>query len=452
MLYYTLMLVSCQELFKKFYRKFLALLKKLRFYVIINALRLSRMTADFHNPKQKRIKQMKKMFKIKNIAVSLLTLAVLAGCGTKPADAETTADTSSVTESAEAAPKLEIADNAIDFAASLKLGWNLGNTLDATGASGIRAEISWGQPVTTKEMIQLVKDSGFTSIRIPVSWGRHTDTDFTIEAEWFDRVNEVVDYAVDCGLYVIINSHHDCEQQYYYPTEECYDNSEKYIKAIWSQIAERFKDYDERLVFEAMNEPRLKGTDKEWWFDENDAQGIESINCIVKLNQVFVDTVRAAGGKNETRYLMVPSNAASPANALNKAFTMPNDPQNRTMLSVHAYTPYNFAMNAGGYKVWKSGRDGEIKDFMDSLNEKFIKNGYAVVIGEFGATNKDNPEDRAAWAENYTTLAAGYGMPCFIWDNSGTNVGAENFGLLDRKNLTVYFPELLEAYLKGYSK
>lgn len=394
---------------------------------------------------------MKKMFKIKNIAVSLLALAMLAGCGTKPADEETAADTS-ITEAAEAATELEIADNAIDFAASLKLGWNLGNTLDATGTNGIRAEISWGQPVTTKEMIQLVKDSGFTSIRIPVSWGKHTDADFTIEAEWFDRVNEVVDYAVDCGLYVIINSHHDCEQQYYYPTEECYDNSEKYIKAIWSQIAERFKDYDERLVFESMNEPRLKGTDKEWGFDENDAQGVKSIECIVKLNQVFVDTVRAAGGKNETRYLMVPSNAASPTNALNKAFTMPNDPQNRTMLSVHAYTPYNFAMNAGGYKVWKEGRDGEIKDFMNGLNEKFIKNGYAVVIGEFGATNKDNPEDRAAWAENYTTLAAGYGIPCFIWDNAGTDVGAENFGLLDRKNLTVYFPELLEAYLKGYSK
>lgn len=386
---------------------------------------------------------------IRNLAVVLLVVSMLAGCNSQQSTEEPEGENAAAITENET-PALEIAENAIEFAASLKLGWNLGNTLDATGASGIRAEISWGQPVTTKEMIQLVKDSGFTSIRIPISWGKHTDENFTIDAEWFDRVNTVVDYAIDSGLYVIINSHHDCEKEYYYPTTDNYDNSEKYIKTLWTQICERFKDYDERLIFESMNEPRLKGTGKEWWFDAADEEGIESIECIVKLNQVFVDTVRAAGGKNETRYLMVPSNAASPTNAMNDAFTMPNDPKNRTMLSVHAYTPYNFAMNANGYSAWKDGRDNEITDFMNQLNEKFIKNGYAVVIGEFGATNKDNLEARVAWADNYTRLASEYGIPCFIWDNSGTGVGAENFGLLDRKNLTVYFPELLEAYLKYF--
>lgn len=383
---------------------------------------------------------------VKKLTVALLAVSILAGCNSTSTD-ENTSESSDTTAAEEVtAPTLEITDNAIEFAASLKLGWNLGNTLDANNASGIRAEISWGMPVTTKEMIQFVKDSGFTSIRIPVSWGRHVDESFTIEAEWLDRVNTVVDYAIDSGLYVIINSHHDCDPAYYYPTAEYYENSERYITTLWSQIAERFKDYDERLIFESMNEPRLKGTDKEWWFDANDEEGVESIECIVKLNQAFVDTVRAAGGKNETRYLMVPSNAASSTTAMNDAFTMPDDPQNRTMLSVHAYTPYNFAMSGSGYKAW-NGRDTEISDFMSQLNEKFIKNGYAVVIGEFGATNKDNLEARVAWAENYTRLASEYGIPCFVWDNGGTKVGEENLGLIDRNNLAVYFPELLEAYL-----
>lgn len=395
------------------------------------------------NRKMKRKNIMNKL--AKKFTVMLLAASLLAGCNSQPTDTDNAdTDSAQLTE----APSDSL--SAIEFAASLKLGWNLGNTLDATGSSGVRAEISWGQPVTTKEMIQLVKDSGFTSIRIPVSWGKHTDESFTIEAEWLDRVNTVVDYAIDSGLYVIINSHHDCEDEYYYPTEENYENSEKYITAIWTQLSERFKDYDERLIFEAMNEPRLKGTEKEWWFDANDEDGVKSIECIVKLNQVFVDTVRASGGYNETRFLMVPSNAASAANAMNDAFAMPNDPQNRTMLSIHAYTPYHFAMGGSGNTVWKDGRDEEIRDFMSQLNEKFIKNGYAVVIGEFGATNKDNLEARIAWAENYTRLASEYGIPCFVWDNGGTNVGAENFGLLDRRNLTVYYPELLEAYLKYF--
>ncbi len=379
-------------------------------------------------------------------AAAVMTFSLMTGCAQDDSDAnsETTAaeSTAAVTE-----VSMEHADNPVDFAKSLKMGWNLGNTFDATGSKGMSSETSWGQPETTKELIDFIKASGFTTIRIPVSWGNHTDENYTIDEAWMNRVNEVVDYAIDNGLYVIINSHHDCD--YYYPTEEKFAESSRYIETVWTQIAERYKDYDEQLIFEAMNEPRLMGTNLEWWFSENDAKGVESIKCIMKLNQIFVDTVRSKGGSNETRFLMVPSNAASPINALNKAFEMPTDPSNRLIVSVHAYTPYDFAMNEKGYNTWDGSKENEL-NFMDQLNDKFISKGYGVVIGEFGATNKDNLEDRVKWAQSYTGKAASLGIPCILWDNGGTGVGTENFGMINRRELSVYYPEILEAMLESY--
>lgn len=339
-------------------------------------------------------------------------------------------------------------NDSVEFATNLKFGWNLGNTLDATSFNGTAAEISWGMPKTTKEMIDFVREQGFTTIRIPVSWGIHTlGKNYVIDANWMKRVKEIVDWAIEDGFYVIINSHHDCD--YYYPSEEKLENSLTYIECIWSQVAETFKDYDEHLIFESMNEPRLMGTSKEWWFSENDPEGIASITCLRKLNQKFVDTVRASGGNNETRYLMVPSHAAAPETVLNKAFQAPADPAGRILISVHAYTPYDFAGNENGYSKWDGSKESEFT-FMKRLDTKFIQKGYGVVIGEFGVTNKDNLDDRIAWAEAYTRTASGYGIPCIVWDNGQTGVGAENFGLIDRENLEVFFPELLESYFQYY--
>lgn len=337
--------------------------------------------------------------------------------------------------------------SSVDFAAILKAGWNLGNTLDATDSKGLDSETSWGQPLTTPELIAFVKESGFTSIRIPVSWGNHTDSDYQIDEAWMARVKEVVDYAYDEGLFVIINSHHDCD--YYYPDTDHYAESEKYLTTIWTQIAEEFKDYDDHLIFESMNEPRLKGTDIEWWFAASDPKGRESIGVICKLNQAFVDTIRNSGGNNENRFIMVPSYAASPDFALNSAFSMPEDPSDKVMLSVHAYTPYDFAGKGTGYKDWDGSKTTEFV-FMGKLMSTFKMNGYGIVIGEFGATNKDNQPDREKWARGYTMKAASYGMSYFVWDNGAIGVGEENFGLIDRRNLKLYFPDLVDAYLVGY--
>ena len=384
----------------------------------------------------------------KNLSIALaalLSISMLAGCGKTD-----TADTAEKQE--EAAPKgksgiVTIADNSVDFVKNMKLGWNLGNTLDATG-TGMASETSWGQPKTTKVMIDFVKDSGFTTIRIPVSWSNHVDVQYNIDEEWMNRVNEVVDYAMDDGLYVILNSHHDNDK--YYPTSEKYEESSKYLTTIWKQIAERFADYDEQLIFEGMNEPRLSGTNKEWWFSDTDADGIDSIETVSKLDQDFVDTVRAAGGYNETRYLMVPSNRADAWTAMHKSFTLPTDPANRLIASVHAYSPYDFAMNDKGYKDWDGSKAGEL-NFMDNLKTTFIDKGVGVVIGEFGATNKNNLDARVAWANDFTAKAAANGISCVWWDNAGIKVGSENFGLVDRLGKKIYYPEILDAMLKNYN-
>lgn len=379
---------------------------------------------------------------------ALLAAAMLAGCGKSNTDTNAGGDTANTADTEANAPKVDIADNSVDFVKNMKLGWNLGNTLDATG-SGMSSETSWGQPKATKELVDFVKKSGFTTIRIPVSWSNHVDENNNIDEEWMNRVNEVVDYAIDDGLYVILNSHHDNDK--YYPTSENYENASKYLTTIWKQIAERFANYDEQLVFEGMNEPRLANTNKEWWFADNDEDGIDSIETVSKLDQDFVDTVRAAGGFNETRYLMVPSNRADAWTAMHKSFTLPTDPANRLIVSVHAYSPYDFAMNATGYKNWDGSKIGDLS-FIDNLKSTYIDNGVGVVIGEFGAINKDNLEDRVRWADDYTKKAAEAGISCIWWDNGGTKVGTENFGLVDRIGQKIYYPEILDAMLKNYSE
>ena len=338
--------------------------------------------------------------------------------------------------------------NSVDFAKVLKFGWNLGNTLDANSKRGLESETCWYQPKTTPELIAYVKEVGFTSIRIPVSWGNHVDDEYQIDPEWMARVKEIVDYALDEDLYVIINSHHD--NDFYYPSVEHHDESAKFIEVIWSQIAEGFKDYDYRLIFESMNEPRLSGTDIEWWFPVSDLKGKEAIGEICKLNQVFVDTVRASDGYNKDRFLMVPSYAANPDCTFNNAFYMPEDSADgKMMLSVHAYTPYDFAGNKDGYSDWDGSKNYEF-GFMGKLKAMFINEGYGVVIGEFGATNKDNDKARASWARAYCQKAAEYGISYFVWDNGATGVGEENFGVIDRQKLKLYYPDLFEAYMTGY--
>lgn len=362
--------------------------------------------------------------------------------------------------------KQTLPDNdALKFVAAMKIGWNLGNTFDAVidnpdFEDELQYESAWCGVKTSKEMIDELKAAGFNTVRIPVSWHNHVSgSDFKISDAWMQRVKEVVDYAMNDDMYVIINIHHDISPDYYYPSSDYLKSSTTYVKSIWKQIAVEFGDYDNHLIFESINEPRLVGTENEWWLDLNKDTCKDAVECINQLNQTFVDTVRATKGSNETRYLMVPGYTASPDNALIDTFKLPTDLKsndNKIIVSVHAYTPYNFALqgiNEGGnVSEWNVDNVNSTKDidsFMGRLYNKFTSKGIPVVIGEFGARDKNgNLQSRVEYATYYIKSAKTRGITCCWWDNNAFSGNGENFGLLDRKTLIWVYPDILNGLMK----
>jgi endoglucanase len=349
------------------------------------------------------------------------------------------------------------------FADGLKLGWNLGNTFDCYSDSPVDDEMSletmWCGVETTKDMMKTLKDAGFNAIRIPVSWHNHVSgDDYTISDEWIARVKEVVDYCIDNDMYVILNIHHDNSTDFYYPSSDYLEQSEKYVKSIWSQLAAYFADYDDHLIFESLNEPRLVGTSYEWSLSLGNDDCVDAVNCINKLNQDFVDTVRATGGNNATRYLMVPGYDASAGGVTNKYFVVPTDTvQGRLLLSVHAYIPYNFAQEAstetGSVDEFDPDDNNSTKDIlgmMKVLYQMYVSKGQPVVIDEFGAIAKGaNVQARINYAAYYVACARSYGITCFWWDNndfSATDNGA--LGLFNRRLNKIPFIKIVEAMVK----
>lgn len=343
------------------------------------------------------------------------------------------------------------------FVKDMKIGWNLGNTLDASECTGLEDELdyesAWCGAKTSQKLIQAVKAAGFNTIRIPVSWHNHVSGDnHTISEAWIARVQEVVDMAIDEGFYVILNIHHDNTTDYMYPTSEYLDQSKHYVKCIWEQLAERFGDYDNHLIFESLNEPRMVGTNYEWWLNANDASCKDAVDCINQLNQVFVDTVRATGGNNADRFLMVPGYCASADGALNDGFVIPTDTvEDRIIISVHAYTPYDFALNSEGTDAFDAEKSSDVKGitgFMDKLYNKFVKNGTPVVIGEFGAMHKRNTQARVEFAAVYIAEARARGITCCWWDNNAFLGNGELFGLIDRLPLKWRYQEIVDAMMQ----
>lgn len=386
-----------------------------------------------------------KLSKIISAACAVALCFSLAGCGKedkkntdgKDSDKETSAQIRDI-------PSTELVKE-------MGVGWNLGNTLDAT-AKGLEAETTWQGDITTKEMVDLLKNSGFNVLRLPVTWEGHMDADSKIDKEWMDRVEEIVNYGLDNDMFVILNIHHE---EWHFPSYENAEAAKEKLAKVWTQIAERFKNYDEHLIFEGLNEPRKKGTAVEW--TGGDKEGWDVVN---QFNQVFVDTVRNTGGNNLKRHLMVPSYAASSSSNAMKAFVMPTyngQKDDKIIVSVHAYTPYSFALDMKGTHDWSVDNPNDTKPIDQVFNDiqmYYQYEGYAVIIGEWGTENKidmdastDNLEARVAHAEYYVSKAKEYGVPCIWWDNnhyfSATNNG-ETFGIMNRVEPSWRFPELVE--------
>ena len=336
-------------------------------------------------------------------------------------------------------------ESAAGFAAKIKIGWNLGNTLDAHPGG----ETSWGNPTTTKEMIAAIKDAGFNTIRIPVSWSKQAPKpDYTINSAWMNRVKEIVDYSMENNLYIILNTHHD-EDIFKFRNVDMAE-SEKAFQAIWEQIAYAFRDYNYNLIFEGLNEPRTIGSPNEWSGGTEEER--DNLNI---LHQLFVDTVRQTGGNNEKRILMIPTYAASASSAAMNALTIPNDPINdikKIVVSLHSYVPNAFTFPWGDAKEWNmnnSSDTGSIDDFFTRANTTFVSKGIPVIAGEFGAVNKNNEDARAEWAEYYVSYAKNKGIPCILWDNGLFFGNGELFGFLNRRNNTFPYQKFHAALMRG---
>lgn len=341
----------------------------------------------------------------------------------------------------------------VEFAASLGRGWNLGGalcccyyTLDPSVMCGVETEVDAGGRVyTTKEMFEKVKESGFDFVRIPVTWKNHfkMEPGYEIDKAWMDRVQQVVDWALECGLKVILNTHHDSTtggdwNSWYIADIANYDTTSNILTSLWTQIAERFKDYDNSLIFETLNEPGYAGA--KYGGHGND----ESRYILNKLNADALNAIRATGGENENRFVMLPTHGAVNGYETNSAIVLPDDPH--VLVSLHPYVGVSDKMH--DVKVW----------YKFLMAQKFFLNkGYGVIMTEFGDVTHDvnnnyKPHEEGdeyiqSLAESYklyAELSDKFNIPICVWD-SGTGMR-----LFYRATFTCSYPSLVNA-LTGYT-
>lgn len=353
--------------------------------------------------------------------------------------------------------------SAAEIVSRMGIGWNLGNTFDATGgdpADVYAQEQSWGNPIVDAALIKRVHDAGFTTIRIPVTWYRHVadDGSFTIDPAFMNRIREVVDMCYAEGLFVILNMHHEAWLNV--PTlDKEYETIGVQLAAMWRQIADAFADCDQHLIFEAMNEPRMEGTSIEWTGSQ---AGSDAVNY---LNQVFVETIRTdAKGHNAERALMIPGYAASSSTSLLRAITIPTvdgAQAENVIVSVHCYNPYDFCLSdkMTAFDPENKQHTSSIDTVFTTLQRLFLDKGIPVVMGETSATNtQNNTEAREKWAYYMGTKSSAYGIPICVWDNgSSTPSGGEshcwvrrsqNAKLRSQKD-PLPFPTVVESLFAG---
>lgn len=390
------------------------------------------------------------------ILTAVMTAGCLTGCGgtndtDAPAAAQTDAappetDTTETASSAQESETTQDTDGSEDLTA-LELsrlmgnGINLGNTMEAYGRPelGINADTSkyetfWGQPVTTEEMIAGMKSCGFDSIRIPVAWTNMMDYengDYTIADAYLDRVDELITYAINNGMYVIINDHWDGSWWGIFgsATEETRETAFTMYTSMWTQLAERYHDYDESLIFESGNEElgnRLNDTDI--CKDSGSLSEDECYEMTNRINQTFVDTVRATGGNNADRFLLIAGYNTNIAKTCDDRFKMPKDTiPDKLLVSVHYYDPWNYCGTDSGTQ-W--GTHGEYETQNADLKKmtKFTEQGYGVIIGEYGVLAKDDgtlKDSITAYTENLLDNCDLYNFVPMLWDTSTFFVRSE---------------------------
>lgn len=336
--------------------------------------------------------------------------------------------------------------SAIEMVNDMGSGWNLGNTLDAHSVTWLNPltvnglETAWGNPTTSASMISTIHDYGFETVRIPVTWYQFVDEDYNIDEDFIARVKQIVDWCQEESMYAIVDMHwDDCNvnsgKNWLGTADSDFTNVENKYKSIWTQVADYFADYDNKLVFESNNEPSI------------------SVDNLMKLNQDFVDIFRSSGGNNADRLLLISSPEANLDKACTSTFSMPDDPSNMQAVSVHYYYPSTFCVadktSTWGYETtW--GTDSDINTMVNNfekLKSTYTDNGIPVILGEYGVLTNDEKDD--ASIKKFLRSVAEYsksydGMMGILWD-SGNGGDMQYF---DRKNLTFFDSEIGDMFIE----
>lgn len=337
-------------------------------------------------------------------------------------------------QSSGSAVKMDITDYpSVKMVRDMGMGMNIGNTLDALSwPGGPVGETQWGNPRITQEYIASIKNNGFKTVRLPVSWADYIGPapNYVLEKHWLDRVEEVVNWVIAEDMYVIVNMHHDggdgnpkCWIKEAQKPGKEKETTDKYGKA-WRQIAVRFKDHSEKLILESMNEVSFDEMWNRYGGQPTDQEG--AFNIFNRFNQVFVDVIRASGGVNKERCLLIAGYATDIADSSRQFYRMPKDTvPGRLILSVHYSTPSVFCIldeDAGWGKMqpdWGSPKDlAELEDKYGMLQSYFINNGYPVIVGEYGASASPNKAEgaRVRWMTAVARKCLEMGICPILWD------------------------------------
>lgn len=352
-----------------------------------------------------------------------------------------------------------VEESAKDAVAKMGLGFNLGNTMDAYDMSKSMSknsvadfETCWGQPITTNAMMKFLKDGGFNAVRIPVTWFQHMDADGNVDKAWMDRVQEIVDYVINNGMYCVLNVHHDTgaesngsSNHWIKADVQNHTANQARFKNLWTQIATRFQDYSNKLVFEGYNE-MLDASSK--WNAPLDNSSYTALNAYA---QDFVDAVRATGGNNATRNLIVNTYAAANNESVLSHFTVPTDKTSgHIAVEIHTYDPWDWFATKG---AWDSSCQTEITNMFTRLNNTFVSKGVPVVIGEYGThgsasvskSSTDAQKQAAAdQAADIVKKAKALGIATFYW-----------MSIFEGNDRTVpqwTLPVVVEAMKKAYNE
>ena len=343
----------------------------------------------------------------------------------------------------------------------LGMGWNLGNHFDAYN-NGVAGETFWGNPKATQTAFDKIRAAGFKTVRIPVTWLGHIGDapDYRIDDKWLDRIAEVVGYAETAGLNAIVNMHHDgADSKNWLDIKTAAKDPAVHqqildqVSAMWRQIADKFKDKGDFLIFEAFNEIHDGG----WGWGENRNDGGKQYQCLNKWNQAFVDAVRASGGENANRILGIPAYCTNVDIAV-QTFVMPEDVvEGRLIMAVHCYDPYDYTLPATksewGHTADESKKvpgdnEADLKRVFEKIYNNFIKKGIPVYMGEFGCVNRATAREQAFqqyYLKYYAKLAKTYFVPSIIWDNGAKGAGNERHAFIDHGTGEYCSPEAKAA-------